>query len=170
MEFVIETAVDQRAVTALARGLRKTLRRRRSRMVRLLGWALAALSLLLSLLLYLAEGDVLWLNLLIGLALPVIILCEDRLDGAVGLRQVLPGSRQVTARFTEEDYVHTTPVSESRWRYGQIQAICETEDYFLLLLSRRHGQVYSKAGFTRGDPEAFRAFLAARTGLPVRAV
>ena len=31
MEFVIETTVDQRAVTALARGLRKTLRRRRSR-------------------------------------------------------------------------------------------------------------------------------------------
>ena len=107
-------------------------------------------------------SDLSFTGLLLGM-----LLFEDRLNGVIGLRQVLPGSRQVTAHFTEEDYRHTTLVSESTWHYEQIQAVCETEAYFLLLLGRRHGQVYSKAGFTRGTPEAFRTFIAEKTGLGV---
>lgn len=170
MEFIIETTVDRRAMTALSRASRRTLGRRRSIAVHIFGWAVVGLILLLSLLLWLGSGSIPWFNLLVGLVMLATLRREDRLNGAIGLRQVLPGSRQVTARFTEEDYLHTTPVSESRWHYDQIRAVCETEDYFLLLLSRRHGQVYSKAGFTRGDPEAFRTFIAGRTGLPVQRI
>lgn len=155
-------------MTALSRAARRTLGRRRSIAVHIFGWAVVVLILLLSLLLWLGGGGISYLNLLLGLVMLATLLWEDRLNGAIGLRQTLPGSRQVTAHFTGEDYRHITPVSESRWHYDQIQAVCETEDYFLLLLSRRHGQVYSKAGFTRGDPETFRTFIAGKTGLTVQ--
>ena len=162
----METTVEQRAMTALSRAARRTLGRRRNIAIHIFCWVVLVLDLLLFLLLWLG-GDVPWLNLLLGLMLQGMLLFEDRLNGAIGLRQVLPGSRQVTAHFTEEDYRHTTLVSESTWHYEQIQAVCETEAYFLLLLGRRHGQVYSKAGFTQGTPEAFRTFIAEKTGLGV---
>lgn len=161
MEFTAETTVDLRAMAALSRASRRTLGRRRSVAIHIFCWVVLVLDLLLSLLFWLG-GDVPWLNLLLG-----ALLFEDRINGALGLRLVLPDTRQITARFTEDGYRHTTPVSESTWHYEQIQAVCETEDYFLLLLSRRHGQIYSKAGFTQGTLEAFRTFIAEKTGLPV---
>lgn len=166
MEFTAETTVDLRAMAALSRASRRTLGRRRSIAIHIFCWVVLVLDLLLSLLFWLG-GDVPWLNLLLGLMLLGALLFEDRINGALGLRLVLPDTRQITARFTEDGYRHTTPVSESTWHYEQIQAVCETEDYFLLLLSRRHGQIYSKAGFTQGTLEAFRTFIAEKTGLPV---
>ena len=141
MEFTAETTVDLRAMAALSRASRRTLGRRRSIAIHIFCWVVLVLDLLLSLLFWLG-GDVPWLNLLLGLMLLGALLFEDRINGALGLRLVLPDTRQ-------------------------IQAVCETEDYFLLLLSRRHGQIYSKAGFTQGTLEAFRTFIAEKTGLPV---
>ncbi len=169
MSFTIETTVDLRAMAALSRAARKTLGRRRSVAIHIFGWTVLVLDLLLTLLLLLG-GEVPWLNLLVGLVMLGTLLCEDRLNGALGLRMVLPDTRRLTARFTEDGYRHTTPVSESTWHYEQIQAVCETEDYFLLLLGRRHGQVYRKSGFTEGNPEAFRTFLTEKTGLAVQRI
>ena len=44
-EYVVRTTVDRRAMTALARAARKTLRRRRSRLVHTFGMAVTAVML-----------------------------------------------------------------------------------------------------------------------------
>ena len=48
MEFVFETSYDQKGLTAMARGLRKTLRKKKSRRSHVFGWAVVVLGLLLS--------------------------------------------------------------------------------------------------------------------------
>ena len=48
-EYVVRTTVDRRAMTALARAARKTLRRRRSRLVHTFGMAVTAVMLVLAL-------------------------------------------------------------------------------------------------------------------------
>ena len=57
-----------------------------------------------------------------------------------------------------------TGTAVSLWQYDKVQAVCETGEYFILLLDSRHGQVYAKEGFTRGTPMAFRDFISRKTG------
>ena len=154
-EYVVRTTVDRRAMTALARAARKTLRRRRSRLVHTFGMAVTAVMLVLALGNWMIGDRTWWLNLALALLMLVVTASEDT---------VQPGSREVTAEFTGEHYVHQTGTAVSLWQYDKVQAVCETGEYFILLLDSRHGQVYAKEGFTRGTPMAFRDFISRKTG------
>ena len=46
MQFVVVTVYDQKAVSAMAKALRKTLREKQSRRSHVLGWIIVALSVL----------------------------------------------------------------------------------------------------------------------------
>jgi len=85
---------------------------------------------------------------------------------------VMPDSREVHASFRDRDsgYSHRTKSGESWWPYSHIRALGETEDYFVLLLDRSHGQIYDKKGFAWGAPDEFRDFIQRRTGLKVQRV
>lgn len=98
------------------------------------------------------------------------ILGEDYVNGAIGLRQILPASRTVNATFKEDGYVHRTQAGESWWPYRQIRFIVESQDHFAFLLDRTHGQIYDKSGFTWGDPDGFREFIQRKTGLKIQKV
>ena len=46
--------------------------------------------------------------------------------------------------------------------------VCETADFFVCFLGKKHGQIFAKSGFTQGTPEEFRTFIAEKTGKPVQ--
>ena len=168
---MIQTTIDRKAMTVLARASRKTLRRGRSGPVRTLAWFIVALEAFLTAA-YLRGGQSSWpVNALLGLFMLGCILGEDRVNGAIGLRQVAPNSREVNAAFKDgRCYVHRTQAAESWWPYSQIKAAVETKDYFVLLLDRSHGQVYDKKGFSWGTPDEFREFIRKQTGLKVQTI
>ena len=167
--IINQTTIDRRAMTALAKMSRKSLRRGRSGPVRTLAWFVVVLELFLTYA-YIRGGERGWpVNALLALFMLGCLLGEDRINGMVGLRQVLPDSREVNATFqTDSSYVHRTQAAESWFPYGGIRAFCETEDYFALLLSRNHGQIYDKTGFTWGTPEDFRELIQRKTGIKVQ--
>jgi len=51
-----------------------------------------------------------------------------------------------------------------------VQAVAETGNYFVFLLSKTHAQIYDKTHMTGGTAEEFRVFLAEKTGKPVESV
>lgn len=168
--FIIQTEIDRKSMTALARMTRRTLRRGRNGPVRMLAWFVVVLELFL-VFLYIRAGAGGWLvNLLLACIMLACILGEDYVNGAIGLRQILPTSRSVNAAFKEDGYVHRTQAGESWWPYRQIRAIVESRDHFAFLLDRTHGQVYDKHGFTWGDPDGFREFIQRKTGLKIQKV
>lgn len=166
--IVIQTAIDQKAMTALARVTRKTVRRGRNGPVRMLAWFVVMLETFLTTI-YIRGGLSGWQsNALMGLIMLACILGEDYVNGAVGLRKTPPGNRVVNAAFQDESfYVCRSQAGESWWAYHQIQAAVETKDYFALILDRKHGQIYDKKGFSWGTPEEFREFIHKKTGLKV---
>ena len=167
---VIQTTIDQKAMTALAKMTRKTMRRGRNGPVRLLAWFVVLLEAFLAAI-YLRAGVSGWqTNALLGAVMLGCILSEDRVNGAVGLRRTPPGGREVNAAFQEKYYVHRTQGAETWWNYDQIKAVAETEDYFALLLGKSQGQVYDKKGFSWGTPEDFRTLNQQKTGLRVQKV
>lgn len=169
--IVIQTTIDRRAMTALARVTRKTVRRGRNGPVRLLAWFVVLLELFLTSA-FIRAGVGGWQpNALMGLIMLGCILSEDRVNGAEGLRRTPPESREVNTAFPDEScYVCRSQAGESRWLYSQVWIAAETEDYLVLIQDRKHGQVFDKRGLTWGTLDELRALLRKRTGLKIQTV
>lgn len=163
--IIIQTTIDQKAMTALARVSRKTLRRGRSMPVRTLAWFVVLLEAFLTVS-FLRGGFGTWLpNTLMGLFMLGCLLLEDRVNGAMALRSVPGGEREANITFQEDlCYISRTQGGEHWHLYGEIKAAAETRNYFVLLTSRSEGQVLKKDGFTWGTPEEFRALIQKKTG------
>lgn len=170
MEFRFETKYDQKGLTALARALRKTLRKKHSRRSHIFGWCVAALAILLIAAQRILEEP--WtvrdtLTLGVGVVLIVTLFTEDQVNAFFAKRKMLPGTSTARSVFTEEGYTSATEAAVTEFRYETIQQVCETADYFVLLFSRQHGQIYDKATLSGGTAEEFRTFIAEKTGKPI---
>ena len=169
--IVIQTSVDRRAMTALARVNRKILRRGRNGPVRLLAWFVVVLESFLTAV-YIRGGQSGWqTSALLAAIMLSAILGEDWVSGLTGLRNLPANRREVNTAFEDGScYVCRTQAGEEWWPYRQIQAAAETRDYFVLILDRRRGRVFDKKGFSCGSPEELRSFIHKKTGLKPRLV
>ena len=168
MEFVNRTVIGNKELAALSRGTRKTAHKRRSIIVQILAAVIIALNLLFAWASW-RVGDIRWLlNGAVAVFLLVITIREDWFNLKLSGRYVLPEAREVTSAFGPEGFTQTSKATEGRFRYDQIQRICETSEYFLFYLDHNLGQVYSKNGFTKGTAMAFREFIGRKTGLTVQ--
>lgn len=169
MEFTFHTVYDQKAMTALARGLRKTLRAKRNRRSRILGTIVSVVGFLL----IWYRGTIDFRSVLTAAAILVILyvlLCEDNLNGSIAKKRGLPGLNESVTTFAEGSYHSVTPLGKTTFYYNNILAAAETPDYFLLLFSQSHGQVYSKASLTGGSEDDFRSFIEDKTNLTVQRI
>ena len=146
MDFRFETDYDLDTLTAMAKGLRRTVRKKRSRRVHVftaIAFLLCACGLLTGLLSgepFDARDAVTLLAVLTGL---VTGLLEDWLNARAAKARLLPGTEHAATVFAE------------------------TKRYFILALSKNHAQAVDKEGMQGGSAEEFRAFITEKTGKPV---
>lgn len=161
MGIQFETDYNMETLTAMAKGLRKTVRKKRSRRVHIFAAVVLVLGLL-TILATVSGGEPFGASGVVTLlALLVLILAtvfEDR------RKRLLPGTEHAAATFEEDGYVSATGVTESRFSYAQIVAVAETARYFVFALSSHHTQAYDKRTIRGGSVEDFRAFIAEKTG------
>ncbi len=167
MGIQFETDYNMETLTDMAKSLRKTVRKKRSRRVHIF----AAVVLILGLLTILATtagGEPLGasgvVTLLAMLVVILVSLFEDKLNAWFARKRLLPGTEHAVATFEEDGYVSATGVTESRFSYAQIVAVAETARYFIFALSSCHTQAYDKRNIRGGSVEDFRAFIAEKTG------
>ena len=170
MEFVFETKYDQKALTAMARTLRLTLRKKKSRRSHIFGCILMVVCFLL--VIPVGENYTFGMNkvvtALVALALLVVLIFEDRINGYVARKRMLTGTEKSVAIFTEDGYTSEVDVGKSEWSYERMQLIAETKDYFVFVFSQSHAQVYDKAHISGGTSEEFREFIERKTGKAVQ--
>ena len=171
MEFTFNTVYNQKAVTAMARGLRKTVRKKRSRRSRVFGCFVLALTLLLTLPLggvpFKIEGRTIitWAS---GLVVLITLLFEDKINGWIARGRMMAGTDRAVCTFTQDGYCSESAIGRTEWRYENILHIAEDKDYFIFIFDKNHAQVYAKQDMTGGTAEEFRAFLAHMTGKQVQ--
>lgn len=163
MEFMFDTVYDRKAMTVMAKGLRKTVRKKHSRRSHIFGWIVIVLALLLSW--PSAEGvekkDVVtWIVILVLILTQVL---EDRLNGWIASKRMLPGTDRATATFSEDGYYSETAMGNTEWKYENISALAETKDFFVFVFGQNHAQVYDKHTLTGGTAEEFRTFVQEKT-------
>ena len=173
MEFRFETDYDQETLTAMARGLRKTVRRKRSRRTHIFAGIVLVIGLASTVLSIASKEPLRARNLLVPLAMLCVIyasLQEDRLNRRVAKRNVLPGTEHAGCVFGEDGYTIKTSVTESKFSYAQIRAVAEMPRYLVLALSNNQAQAFDKESLSGGTIEEFRAFLAEKTGKPIQMI
>lgn len=167
MEFTFVTRYDQKAMTAMARALRKTVRRKKNKRSRVFGWLVVLLALLL---LFTSgkEGFVLDLRAAVTILAVVVmvlaLLFEDPMNGYFARKRMLPGTDLAEVVFGEESYFSVTDAGKTEWKYEKISALAESAGYFAFVFGTNHAQVYDKRSLGGGTEAEFRSFIEARTG------
>ncbi|MDE7221188.1 MAG: YcxB family protein [Oscillospiraceae bacterium] len=170
MEFVNRTVIGSKELTALSRGTRKAVRRRKSLIVQILAVLIIALNLLFAWASWRVGDSRWWLNGAVAVFLLVITWREDWFSLQLTGRYVQPDAQEVTTSFGPDGFTQTSKAADGRFQYSQIEKICETSDYFLFYLDHNLGQIYDKNGFTKGTAMSFREFIIRKTGLMVQNV
>ncbi|MBQ3256116.1 MAG: YcxB family protein [Oscillospiraceae bacterium] len=173
MESQFETAYDQEALTVMAKALRKTIRKKRSRRSHILGTIVIAFALFLTLPLgnevyvLTAKKVLTWL---VSAIILLTLMFEDRINGAIAKRRMLPGLEKAVVTFKEDSYHSVTEIGSSDFKYSTIQMLVETTDYFVFIFSQNHAQIYSKCTLTGGTADEFRTFIQAATGKEIQPI
>ena len=170
MEFTFETSYNQKALTTMAKALRKTIRKKRSRRSHMLGWivmimgALLAVNSLRSGVVFNAKNIVTWLAIL---AIFIVFIWEDALNGYIASKRMLKGTEKATSIFTEEGFASTTEIGKSEWNYDKVLLVVDMKKYFVFIYSANHAQVYDKSSILGGTVEGFGVFIEGKTGKKV---
>lgn len=167
MEFTCHTTYNQKALTALARAVRKTIRAKRSRWVRIYAWIITGL-LLVSLVI--TWGKV-WPTVTNSVAILGLLLVnwkEDAINGFFAKRKALPGTDVADTTFYPDYYFVKTPAAESKWQYDKILALAETKDYLLLVMGKNHAMALEKANLEGGSIQEFRHFMEEKSGRKIQ--
>ena len=169
MEFTCHTTYDQKALTAMARAVRKTVGAKRNRMIRLYAWIIIGL-LLVSL--WLSWGSA-WqtaLHCVVIAALLLICWKEDALNGYFAKRKALPGAEPADTTFYADHYLVKTAAAESKWQYDKILALAETQDYLVFVMGKNHALAMEKVMLEGGSISDFRHFIEEKSGCKIQNV
>lgn len=173
MEFKFETAYNQEAITVMAKALRKTVRKKRSHRSHIFGVFVIILALLLTLPL---GGKAFVLDFktiitwLVAAILCFTLIFEDKINGYVARKRMLPGLEKAIVTFNEDGYRSETEIGSSEFKYSTIMLLAETADYFVFVFSQSHAQVYDKKSIAGGTIEEFRTFIQNATGKEIQNV
>ena len=173
MEFKCETAYNQEAISAMAKAIRKTARRKRSKRSHIFGVIVIILALLLTLPIGDKEFVLDFRTIITWIAAAIILftlIFEDKINGYVARKRMLPGLEKAIVTFKEDGYHSETEIGSSDFKYNTIALLAETTEYFVFIFSQSHAQIYSKKSITGGTVEEFRAFIINATGKEIQKV
>ena len=167
MNITCKTVYDQKTMTDMATVLRRTIRKKRSRLTRLVAWGVMALCLLSA---WIALPD-LWLagaNLAVAVLLLLVQIKEDALNAFFARRKAIPGMEKCTATFYPDHFETKTDGTQTAWQYDKILILAETKRAFIFVMGNNHAQAHVKAGLEGTTVDEFRSFLTQKTGKSIQ--
>lgn len=163
MEFTFETQYNAKTMAVMAKALRKTIRKKHSRRSHVFGWIVIVLALLL----LMSKGFVFDVRTIVTLVATLLILTvllfEDRINGYMAKKRLLPGTERAVTVFSENGFTSATDIGKTEWNYDKIMMIAEAADFFVFVFSASHAQLYDKRHLHGGTAEDFRCFIETAT-------
>ena len=167
MEFIFETNYDQKGITTMAKALRKTIRKKRSKRSHIFGIIIILCAIMLSLPekgeAFVITGSlvVTWIAVVV---MAITLLFEDKINGYIARKRMLTGMEKSIVTFKEESYLSETAVGKTEFYYNNIHTLAESDEYFVFIFNQNHAQIYDKNGLKEGSLEEFKKFITEKTG------
>lgn len=157
--YTFETDYRSDTLSAMAKAVRKTAGRKRSRNSHIFGIFAAILGLAGA---FFGEGSV--TSFAAAVLIIVVMIFEDRINGYVALKKLLPGTEHCKASFYENHFLSETGAAKSEWAYDRIVATAENGTYFIFVFSRIYSQAFDLRRLSGGSAGEFRRFIEEKTG------
>ena len=173
MEFTCQSEYNGKSMAVMAKALRKTVRKKKSQRSHIFGWTVVGLGILMCMFDLSENGEISFRIVITGIAVLVILLTllmEDKINGYVARKRILPGTERAETVFSEDGFCTTTQVGKTQWKYDKIQSAAESKEYFVFVFSTSHGQIYEKKHIQGGTLQEFRDFLEKKIGKPVQII
>ena len=171
--FRIESVYDHACLYAMTKAMRKTVRRKRSRISNIVAWILIVIVVLQWLPIifgnrWASVSD--WVSLIVIVIMAFVVWREDHLNARISEKRMIPTQKQAVTTFNEEGYVCVTESATTEWNFstGHIAAICDVGDYLVFVLNKTYVQGYDKRTLSGGSIEDFYRFLEEKTGITVK--
>lgn len=167
MDFTFETIYDLRAMTAVAKAIRKVLRKRNSLIMRIFGLIVVAVGVYLSTPLSGREMSFSVRSIISYVALLFIfvtVFFEDMINGLMARGRLPRGDYYADAMFTDEMFTVGSDAKKASWQYHRINHLAETKYYYIFIFSEHHAEAFEKESLAGITDEEFRAFILEKTG------
>ena len=170
MEFTFETQYNAKTMALMAKALRKTIRKKRSRRAHIFGWSISILGLLLTVLGGFSLDFHTIITLIAVLVIVITLLFEDKLNGYIAAKKLLPGTEKAVTVFSQGSFRSTTDIGKSEWNYDKITLVAETSDFLVFIFDSSHAQLYDKRHLQGGTIHDFRRFIETATGKRIQPI
>lgn len=167
MEFTFEMNYDRKAMTAMARAMRKGLQEEQDKKSRIIGWCFVAATLVI----LLTSGKTGWMQtagLMIVACFAGYLIWQDQVNGLLALAKLPAKMRKGQWLFRQDGYFSNTEAGESDYSYKNIFAIVESQGYVFLVFHDGKAHILNMATLQGGTVEEFRRLLRRETNLTIQ--
>ena len=169
MAFTCNTTYNSKAMAAMSRVVRKTVRVKVNRCSKLFSWLVIVLCLLCVCISW-EEPWIAASDAVVAVLLLLINWKQDAINGFFARRRAMPGMETASAAFYPDYYEVRIAGAVTQWQYSKVLVLAETGDYVVFALGKNYTQAFEKAGLEGGTEEEFRRWLEEKTGKQMRKI
>ena len=167
MEFTFKMNYDQKAMTTMAKTIRKGLQEEQNKKSMLFGWIFVALTVLILLL----SDKFGWMQiaaLVVIIGFAAYLIFQDQVNGYLAMKKLPVGMRTGKWLFREDGYFSDTEAGESDYSYENIFMMVESQGYMMLVFHEGTAHVIELSTIEGGTAEDFRRLLRKKTSLTIQ--
>ena len=169
MEFTFDMNYNQKAMTTMARAIRKGLQEEQDKKSKIIGWIFVALTVLI----LLFSNTFGWMQiaacvLIAGFA--AYLIWQDPINGYLAMRKLPEKMRTGKWLFREDGYFSDTEAGESDYSYKNIFLMVESQGYMMLVFHEGTAHVIDMSTIQGGTAQDFRKLLRRQTSLTIQEV
>ena len=167
MELTFEMKYDQKAMTAMAKALRKGLQEEQNKRSMIIGWAFVAATVFILLL----SDKFGWMQILAAVliaAFAAYLIWQDSINGYLAMKKLPENLRTGKWLFREDGYYSDTQAGESDYSYENIFMMVESQGYMILVFHEGTAHIVDISTIQGGTAEDFRRLLRKKTSLTIQ--
>lgn len=167
MELSFEMNYDLKAMTTMAKAVRKGLQEEQDKRSKIIGWAFIVLTLLI--LLFSEKFG--WMQitaLILIIGFSAYLVMQDTVNGFLAMKKLPIALRTGTWLFREDGYFSDTEAGESDYSYENIFLIVESQGYMILVFHDGKAHIIDMSTIKGGTDADFRRLLRKKTSLTIQ--
>lgn len=167
MELTFDMNYDLKAMTAMAKAVRKGLQEEQDRKSKIIGWTFVA-AIVLILLLSDKFGWMQITALVLTAGFAAYLIWQDIVNGYLAMKRLPENLRSGKWLFREDGYFSDTEAGESDYSYESIFMMVESQGYMILVFHDGKAHIIDMSTIQGGNDGDFRRLLRKKTSLTIQ--